>query len=460
MFRKNLKTDILLFPILSLVLSFFIILFIFNFSVQKYISNISEQSSASEFYFFDYYYGSNYENPVKKNGEFLLFSKSLIFDENLEEVLPPQTKTFNKEISNKVRDMLKQRKSFFRNKEFKLTLPNQTYYVIYKHYFGTSDGFSIEQTSNPDMGETYTVAVVTNITYIQNFIIKIRFTLLVLMFFSGTLTILLILRIGFKIDKAFSDLKRYILNIGKRIKIQKPKKLYYSEFNEVINSVFQMSKLIDKTEESQKYFFQNASHELKTPLMSIQGYAEGIKTGVISDVNSATSIIIKESKKMSNLVNEILMLSKLNSNYDNWELSEFDLKDLIYTCFYSIKTEAKKREIGITIDFAEETILINGNEALLEKAVINIISNALRYAKTYIHISCCMENNYKKISIRDDGKGIEKEMLPHIFERFYKGNDGNTGIGLAITKEVVNKYNGHIEVISGESGTEFIIYLP
>ncbi len=108
----------------------------------------------------------------------------------------------------------------------------------------------------------------------------------------------------------------------------------------------------------------------------------------------------------------------------------------------------------------EDELPVYGDEKLLERAVMNILSNALRYAETKIGILCDHTKKRIIIKIADDGHGISQEDKPHIFERFYKGKGGNTGIGLAITAEVIKKMGGSIQVQSSGSLTEFTLTLP
>ena len=213
-----------------------------------------------------------------------------------------------------------------------------------------------------------------------------------------------------------------------------------------------IGRLIEYDRKKQKQFFENTSHELKTPLMAIQGYAEGIESGVISDVKKASNIIISESNKMAKLVDEILKLSRLESGFTKINIQKVSLQEIIYDCLYEIEAKTDKKQITLKEEIKE--VFINADARQLEIAVRNILSNAVRHADKLIEIKADEE----KLTIYNDGDSISKEDLSHIFERFYTGKNGNTGIGMALTKEIIKKHGWDIKAKGLENGTCFIIY--
>lgn len=218
-------------------------------------------------------------------------------------------------------------------------------------------------------------------------------------------------------------------------------------------------KQIENSQEKLKQFFQNVSHELKTPIMSIQGYAEGIQTKVIEDPNKAIEVIIHESEKMSDLVEELLYISKIDSGQLTVKKEPIEINELIYDCLRSIEMIAQNNDIEIKIDFDEISPIIYGDEKQLAKAFTNIIVNAVKYAKSQISIKCRKNKKYIEIFFCDDGDGINEEDLPHVFERFYKGKNGNTGIGLALTKEIIDIHKGKVTAGNIDKGAIFTVIL-
>lgn len=221
-----------------------------------------------------------------------------------------------------------------------------------------------------------------------------------------------------------------------------------------------MSEKLETYDKAQKTFLQNASHEFRTPLMSIQSYAEGIKYNVM-DSNTAADIIIDESKRLTHLVEELLYLSRLDTIEENYHFDKVDLNELINTCIERMNGIALKDNITIEANIAECGIKLYADEEKLFRAITNIITNCLRYAESKISIELRNSANRKvEIIISDDGPGFDTSELSNIFERFYKGKKGNMGLGLAITKNVIEKHNGIVLAENSNSGAVFRIILP
>ena len=220
-----------------------------------------------------------------------------------------------------------------------------------------------------------------------------------------------------------------------------------------------MGRQIEEERARQTTFFQNASHELKTPLMSIQGYAEGIQTGVVNPKRAA-DVIMDESQRMADLVQEILDISLIESSRITLNPEEIDLRELLYDALRSIEPLAGSRGIRLDVNFPEERIEIKGDEVQLRKAVVNLFSNALRHAQSYIETACSAENKSVLITVANDGTPLDKEMQKRVFERFYSGPDGSTGIGLALTKDIVELHRGTICAKGKDGRTVFEIRLP
>jgi len=221
---------------------------------------------------------------------------------------------------------------------------------------------------------------------------------------------------------------------------------------------FRFGRDIEKEAERQQTFFQNASHELKTPLMAIQGYAEGIQAGVM-DTGSAAEVILAESDRMTGLVDELLDISKIDMGRQPLTLSETDIRELLYDSIRAVEPAAAGG-IAIVPDFPEEPVIVSCDDTQLRRAVINILSNGVRYARSQLHLTCRAEKRHVTIRIQDDGDGIAEADLPHIFDRFYMGKSGKSGIGLALTREIIHLHKGTIRAYNGDIGAMFEITLP
>ena len=221
---------------------------------------------------------------------------------------------------------------------------------------------------------------------------------------------------------------------------------------------FRFGRDIEKEAERQQTFFQNASHELKTPLMAIQGYAEGIQAGVM-DAGGAAEVILAENDRMTELVEELLDISKIDMGRQRLTLSETDIRELLYDGIRAVEPIAAG---GITIvpDFPEEPVMVSCDDTQLRRAVTNILSNGVRYARSQLRLTCRADKRHVTIRIQDDGDGIAEEDIPHIFDRFYMGRSGKSGIGLALTKEIIHLHRGTIRAYNGETGAVFEISIP
>ena len=222
---------------------------------------------------------------------------------------------------------------------------------------------------------------------------------------------------------------------------------------------FRFGRDIEKEAERQQTFFQNASHELKTPLMAIQGYAEGIQAGVM-DTGSAAEVILEESDRMTELVEELLDISKIDMGRQLLAFSEMDIRELLYDSIRAVEPTAVSGGIAIVPDFPEEPVMVSCDDTRLRRAVTNILSNGVRYARSQLRLTCRADKRHVTIRIQDDGDGIAEEDLPHIFDRFYMGKSGKSGIGLALTKEIVHLHKGTIRAYNGDTGAVFEISIP
>lgn len=268
-------------------------------------------------------------------------------------------------------------------------------------------------------------------------------------------------RISSKISKPIITLSNYAKQIGERE--YNVEKLNYDqdEIGDLANSMYNMSEKLYSYHNTMKSFLENASHELRTPLMSIQGYGEAIKYGVAEDEKKAVDIIIEESKRLTSIVEDLLYLSKIDSYQDKLELEQLKVEDLLKSCIERVNGIAVSQVKNINIYSKQHNITVQGDEEKLSRAIINILGNCLRYANKTIDVYLEEHKGKVIITIKDDGQGFEKKDLENIFTRFYKGKGGNHGLGLAITKSIVEKHNGEVIAFNGEpTGANFKITLP
>lgn len=211
-------------------------------------------------------------------------------------------------------------------------------------------------------------------------------------------------------------------------------------------------------------FTANVSHELKTPLTSISGYAEMIAAGIAtgSDVPEFASRIQKESKRLLALISDIIRLSSLDEGAQT-DRAPVDLAEVADECCDVLARSAE--EHGVSLELDAERLMIEGSRSLLSEMLYNLIDNGIRYNKKGGSVHITVRGG--SVCVEDTGIGIPQEHLPHVFERFYRVDKsrskqtGGTGLGLAIVKHIAEKYGAEPEIESEEGrGTRITLAFP
>jgi len=258
------------------------------------------------------------------------------------------------------------------------------------------------------------------------------------------------------ITHPIKKLERFALNIGHGGFETNEYEFIDIELDNLNIALNKAVKQIKAYDSEQKNFFQNASHELRTPLMSIKVYAEGIMYDVM-EPKKAAETILDETDRLSDLVTDLLYIAKIDNAATVYTAETVDLAQLIKDRTSRLEALAEKNGIKFVLDLAD--LQYNCVQDLLSRAVDNLVSNAIRYAKSEIAVTCRKQGSSIQIIVADDGDGIDAEALPHVFERFYKGKGGNTGVGLSIVKSIANQHNGYVTA-ENNNGAIFTITLP
>ena len=226
-----------------------------------------------------------------------------------------------------------------------------------------------------------------------------------------------------------------------------------------------------KLDNMRKEFVADVSHELKTPITSIMGYADTLLEGEYDDVtrNKFLNVIASEARRMAKLVTDLLSLSRYDNNKINPEKTEFDLGELVKKCQEKLEIEISKKHHKVENLVTANVPLVYADKSGIERVVLNILSNSIKYTKENgsIKIYVGFVYNDAYIKIIDNGIGIPEKDLTRIFERFYRVDKarsrefGGTGLGLSIAKEILNQNNGSIDIKSEVGkGTEVVIRVP
>ena len=240
----------------------------------------------------------------------------------------------------------------------------------------------------------------------------------------------------------------------------------YKELVPFVNTIRKQHENILMAAKVRQDFTANVSHELKTPLTAISGYAELIGNGMTGkeDTIRFSNEIHSNANRLLSLINDIIKLSELDDSDLKLEFETVDLHDLGEQCIHSMQMQADKNEVTLHLEGA--SVPMSGNKTLLEELLFNLCSNAVRYNKKggSVTIVTTIENTRPVLIVKDTGIGIPKEQQERVFERFYRvdksrsKSTGGTGLGLAIVKHIVAQHDAQMTLTSEVGvGTEIKI---
>lgn len=241
------------------------------------------------------------------------------------------------------------------------------------------------------------------------------------------------------------------------------------EIGTLAENFSKMATSIEQLEEMRQEFVSNVSHEIQSPLASIQGFSQTLQVKNLTEDEQKhyLSIIEDESRRLSQLSKQLLTLASLDKEETKVEKSTFDVAAQMKQVVFMTEWSWREKELAIDMDLP--SILLHADQKLLHQVWTNLLTNSIKYTENGGSISIRMTKNTKEchIEIRDTGIGIAATDLPHIFDRFYKADksrnrkEGSSGLGLAITKKIIDLHDGkvHVESQLGK-GTVFHVYLP
>lgn len=240
------------------------------------------------------------------------------------------------------------------------------------------------------------------------------------------------------------------------------------ELHQLADSFNEMFTRLESSFEKEQQFTSDASHELRTPMSVIMSQCEYSleKERTIEDYETALSVIQRQARKMSGLINDMLDFTRLNMKIDKYPLVGFDLSESVTSLCADMALIAENN-IELSYNKIEKGIIYIGNKSLLSRALTNLITNAYRYGKDNGHIVVSMHKTEASviISVQDDGIGIAEEEQEKVFRRFYQGDNSRGGIGaglgLSMVEEIVRFHGGQVLLESITNiGSTFTIILP
>jgi signal transduction histidine kinase len=247
------------------------------------------------------------------------------------------------------------------------------------------------------------------------------------------------------------------------------------EVQDVSRAFNEMGDRLQSSQRSQRDFIANVSHDLKTPLTSIQGYAQAILDGA-ADGPSAARVIYDEADRMNRMVLDLLDLARLEAGTLRFEWALLDLGNLLSNVARKLTPQAQAGEIGLSLDLpagpADEPLKVLGDADRLAQVFTNLVDNAIKFtpAGGQVHLSARQEDGQAEVRVIDNGPGIPADEIERVFERFYQvdkarpgGDRRGVGLGLAIAREIVQAHGGLIRVADRGpqiSGCIFTVRLP
>ena len=248
------------------------------------------------------------------------------------------------------------------------------------------------------------------------------------------------------------------------------KPMHNDEIGRLGMSLDYMASQLNESDKFQQKFLSNISHDFRSPLTSIKGYLEAIQDGTIPHemLDKYIGIMLFETERLTKLTSNILTLNELDPKSVRLDISTFDLNSIIRHTVETFEGTCKKKGIKFNITYANSVQNVKADKGRIQQVIYNLIDNAIKFSKenSYIYITVKEKGEKAQISIKDTGCGIAKEDIDKIWDRFYKSDSSRgrdkkgSGLGLSITKEVIQAHGENIDVVSTVGvGTEFIFTL-
>lgn len=321
-------------------------------------------------------------------------------------------------------------------------------------------------TKNMINGQEYYIYVQKDTSGQKSAIANSAILILGCVFLTGSIVFLVIADIIVKPLTRLTTAIKELSNGNYNVRVDNVGQDEISKLNQGFN---QMARQLAKQDETRQKFISDISHEFQTPLTSIQGFANILKEEDLPKEQRVkyANIILYNSKRLSSLAKNMLQLTLLDREEIELEISNYSLVNQMNRVISTQENQATEKNIEIVFETPKKDIFIDGDEQRLEQVWTNIISNAIKYTNEGGLITITMKKSSKdiEVSIEDTGIGMSKEVVSHIFERFYREDkarnvEGN-GLGLAIVKSIVDLHHGKIDILSQvDVGTNFIVKLP
>jgi signal transduction histidine kinase len=235
------------------------------------------------------------------------------------------------------------------------------------------------------------------------------------------------------------------------------------EVDELLGALDSMAESLKRARDQERQFLLSVSHDLRTPLTSIRGYAEALSEGAVTDPARSAAVIVSEARRLERLVKDLLDLAKLESNQFTLNPVDTDVTDLVTDIADGFLPSARQADLTLSLS-AAETIRAHIDADRVAQVIANLIENALKFAREEVVVGAKTTATGVEIFVHDDGPGIDERDLPFVFDRSFTSDRQPTrkigsGLGLAIVHELAGAMHATVSIDTGETGTTFTFRL-
>jgi two-component system sensor histidine kinase BaeS len=295
---------------------------------------------------------------------------------------------------------------------------------------------------------------------------------------AGAATLLVGVVVALRLSRALTEPIRRADAVTRRIaggdlaaRVPEPPARAQDELADLSRGINAMAATLERSRGLEQQFLLSVSHDLRTPLTSIRGYAEAIADGTAGEPVVAAGVILTESRRLDRLVRDLLDLARLDARQFSLRLEPVDVGDVATHVTEGFRPEADEAGVRLTLATpgagGSAGVVATADPDRLAQVVANLVENALKYATAEVRVAVAADGGSVRLTVEDDGPGIAAEDLPHVFERLYvarrqpRRRETGSGLGLAIVRELVGAMGGDVraEAAAGP-GTRLVVTLP
>lgn len=315
--------------------------------------------------------------------------------------------------------------------------------------------FYVNIIENPNQSSQWIVLYVSMST-LANLKNNLNLILFLIMSFMLVAGIFIIWFISSSMTYPLTQLSHFARSVGQGNRKKDHHDFHETELVQLQDAMNTMVMNLDEQEQANRLFFQNVSHELRTPLQVILAQLEAYQYDFVNK-DQTLNVIYTQGERLKSLIDDLLVLTRLEAHAVDVVIERVDIRDMIEETTSSMNVLFQEKNIDVSYDFPSKPMIISMDEHSLQKVITNLLTNALRYAKSKVSWKVIEVGNTLEVSISNDGPMIPSDLQNKIFDRFQKGDQGHIGIGLAIVHSVMEHYGGKVNVISTPEATSFVL---